>query len=110
MKNFVQSGDVISVIAPYQLTSGQGAKVGALFGIAATDAAAGAPVELAPKGVYDISAVSNEAGNQGAKIYWDAIARKVTTIEPDNTLVGCLAAGKKVGDLTARVLLNCDIR
>lgn len=109
MQNFVQSGDVISVSAPYQVASGQCAKVGTLFGIAATDAAAGAPVELVRKGVYDISAVSNEASNQGAKMYWDAIARKVTTVAPDNALVGCLAVGKNVGDLTARVLLNSGI-
>ena len=40
MKNFIQPGDSLTVSAPYAVTSGQGVLVGALFGIAAYDAAA----------------------------------------------------------------------
>ena len=39
MKNFIQPGDSLTVSAPYAVTSGQGVLIGALFGIAAYDAA-----------------------------------------------------------------------
>jgi predicted RecA/RadA family phage recombinase len=42
MRNYVQAGNVITATAPYDLASGDGALVGAMFGIASTDAAEGA--------------------------------------------------------------------
>ena len=39
MRNFIQLGNTVVVPAPYALTSGQGAKVGQLFGVATNDAA-----------------------------------------------------------------------
>jgi predicted RecA/RadA family phage recombinase len=46
MKNFIQPGDSLTVSAPYAVTSGQGVLVGALFGIAAYDAASSTTVEI----------------------------------------------------------------
>ena len=43
-KNFIQDGDIITVAAPYDVTSGGGLQVGGLFGVALTTAAAGADV------------------------------------------------------------------
>jgi predicted RecA/RadA family phage recombinase len=110
MKNFVQHGAVITVIAPYAVASGQAVQVGALFGIAAYDAVQGAPVEIKREGVFDVSAVTADAAAQGAKIYWDNTARKLTTTVGSNTLVGALAAAKTGADITARVLLDGAIR
>lgn len=110
MKNFVQSGRVISAIAPYALTSGQGAKVGALFGVASADAANAAPVELVREGVFDLAAVTADTGVVGAKMYWDDTAHRATTTATNNTLIGCLTAAKSGSDATARVLLDGVIR
>ena len=110
MKNYIQKGGVLSVVAPYAVTSGQGVLVGALFGIAANNAAQGAPVEIVRRDVFDISAVSADTAAQGAKIYWDNTGRKVTTTATNNTLVGCVTEAKANGDTTARVLLDGVIR
>lgn len=110
MKNFVQPGNVIPVIAPYAVSSGQGVLVGTLFGVAAFDAANGAPVEIAREGVFDVIAVTADTAGQGAKIYWDNTARKLTTTATNNTLVGALTSAKGGADTTARVLLDGVVR
>jgi predicted RecA/RadA family phage recombinase len=106
MRNFVQRGKVLSVTAPYDVMSGGGVKVGSLFGIAACHAANGMPVEIERTGVFDVGAVMVDTGSQGAKIYWDNTARKMTTTATNNTLVGALTTAKGSSDATARVLLD----
>jgi predicted RecA/RadA family phage recombinase len=110
MKNYVQMGNTVSVIAPYLVSSGQGVLVGALFGVAAHNAAQGAAVEIVRKDVFDLAAVTADTAAQGAKIYWDNTARKLTTTATNNTLVGCVTEAKSNGDTTARVLLDGVIR
>jgi predicted RecA/RadA family phage recombinase len=110
MKNFVQNGDVITVAAPYAVTSGQGVLVGALFGVAAYDAAIGANVEIASEGVFDITALTADTGTQGTKMYWDNTNRRLTTTATSNTLVGALTVAKGGSDTTARVYLDGAIR
>jgi len=84
--------------------------VGAVFGIAATDAANGAPVEIKRQGVFDVTALGTDAGAQGAKIYWDNTARRLTVTATNNTLVGALADAKINGDATAHALLDGTVR
>jgi predicted RecA/RadA family phage recombinase len=110
MKNYVQDGKVIEVAAPYALTSGQGALVGSLFGVAAGDAANGATVQLKTKGVFDITALTTDTGTVGTKMYWDNTNKRLTTTSTSNTLVGCLTAAKAGTDTTARVYLDGAIR
>lgn len=110
MKNFVQNGDVISVLAPYTVASGQGVLVGALFGVAATDAGNGASVEIKREGVFDITALPADAGAVGAKVYWDNTNRRMTVTAGSNTLVGALATAKLASETTARVLLDGAVR
>lgn len=110
MKNFVQPGNVVTVIAPYSVSSGQGLLVGALFGVAAYDAAAGAPVEISREGVFDVSAVTADIVAQGGKIYWDNAARKLTATNAGNTLVGAVTVAKGGADTTARVMLDGVVR
>jgi predicted RecA/RadA family phage recombinase len=110
MKNFVQPGNTITVLAPYAVSSGMAMLVGALFGVAAFDAVQGAPVEISREGVFDISAVTADTATQGAKIYWDNTARKLTTTATNNTLVGAVTIAKGSADITARVLLDGVVR
>jgi predicted RecA/RadA family phage recombinase len=110
MKNLIQKGEIVTATAPYALSSGQGVKAGSLFGIVATDAAIGGSIEVARKGVFDITALTTDSGQQGAKVYWDDTARRITTTASGNTLVGCLAAPKTSADASARVLLDGAIR
>ena len=50
MKNFIQEGKSLTLVAPYALTSGQGALIGSLFGVANGAAANGAEVVLSLSG------------------------------------------------------------
>lgn len=110
MRNFIEKGDVITVIAPYSVFGGQGVQVGGLFGVAASDAANGVPVEIKRAGVFDISAVQTDTASQGAKIYWDNTARRLTTTATNNILVGAVTVAKTAVDTAARVLLDGVVR
>lgn len=107
MKNQVQDGDVITVTAPYTVTSGQGCQVGAaLFGIASHDAASGATLELQLEGVYDVTALSTDTASVGDLLYWDNTNKRLTTTATSNLKVGVAVAAKSAGATTARILLN----
>ena len=106
MKNFVQSGDTMPLVAPYAVASGDGFLVGTLFAVAAGAAANGAAVEGKLTGVFDITALSTDVATQGAKIYWDNTNKRMTTTVGSNSFVGALAAAKANGETTARVRLN----
>lgn len=110
MKNFIQPGNVITLPAPYNLTSGQGFLVGAVFGVAANDALQGAPVEAARAGVFALSAVAADTLATGDKVYWDNTAKRITKTATNNVLVGAAAAPKSGTETSATVLLDGVIR
>lgn len=107
MKNMVQDGDVVTVAAPYAVTSGQGAQVGVMFGVATHDAANGATLELLVEPcVVDLTALSTDTATVGAALYWDNTNKRLTTTVGSNLKVGVAVAAKANGDTTARVRLN----
>jgi len=110
MKNFIQPGNVVTLVAPYNLISGQGALVGAIFGIAATDALQGTPVEAVRDGVFVLGAVTADTLAIGEKVYWDNTARRITKTATNNVLVGAAAAAKSGTETSATVLLDGVIR
>jgi predicted RecA/RadA family phage recombinase len=107
MKNYVQPGDYLTITAGAPITSGSGVLTGAMFGIAATDAANGEEVELAMTGVFDLPKTASQAWTVGAPIYWDASEAECTTTSTDNTLIGLavLAVGSGADETTGRVRL-----
>lgn len=108
MKNFVQPGAAVTVAAPYTVVSGNGVQVGQLFGVAATDAANGADVEILTAGVFDLVKIGSQAWTLGALVYWDNANRRCTTVATGNTLIGSavLAVSNAAGNTTGRVRLN----
>lgn len=108
MKNFVQAGDTIVVAAPYALTSGQGAQVGQLFGVAVSDATNGADVPLKVTGVFDLTKIGSQAWTVGALVYWDNTNKRCTTVATGNLLIGAAAAAvsNAAGNTVGRVRLN----
>jgi predicted RecA/RadA family phage recombinase len=103
MKNFIQPGDSLTVSAPYAVTSGQGVLVGALFGIAAYDAASSATVEIQTEGVFDITKEPSLAITAGARVYWDNTNRRITTTAAGNYQVGIATLAALAADATVRV-------
>lgn len=106
MKNFVNKGDTVTLTAPYARSSGQGALVGSLFGVAVGDVANGAEGEFVTRGVFDLTAAAATTASVGAKAYWDATNKEVTATASGNTLIGCFMAAKVADTTTARVRLN----
>lgn len=105
-KNYVKEGDVLDLAAPYAVSSGDGAQVGSVFGVAVCDLANGATGPFARCGVFDLTALSTAVGAQGAKVYWDNANKRVDTDGTVGILIGVLEDAKANGDTTARVVLN----
>lgn len=108
MKNFVQPGNTITLIAPYAVASGDGLLVGSIFGVAAGTAALGETVEAALTGVFDITKIGSQAWTAGARIYWDDTNKRATNVATSNTLIGVAteAVAGGAGDSIGRVRLN----
>ena len=100
MKNFVQPGDVVTLIAPADVKSGAVVTVGAFTGIAATDAAKDSEVEVALVGVFELPKAAAVA--QGDLAYWDG--SKV--VAEGDLLLGAVIAAAGVDAATCRVRLN----
>lgn len=106
MRNFIQDGNVVTLVAPSGgVLAGAGILVGGLFGVAATSAAEGADVEASVVGVFDLVKATG-AVSAGAALYWDAAAKKVTGTATGNTLVGVALKAAGSSDPTARIRLN----
>lgn len=105
MKNFIQPGEVLKVVAPYAVASGGGMLVGALFLVATSAAANGAEVEGALEGVFELdkSTGVGTGGAQGEKAYWDNTAKKITASAGGNTHVGYFVETCADGDALCKV-------
>ncbi len=107
MKNFIQAGNAVTVTAPATFASGDGVKVGSLFGIAATNAASGESVEIATVGVYELPKVTTDAFVVGDKVYWADATKNVTSTASGNLLIG--QAVSDAGNPSASVAVRLAI-
>ncbi|ROZ86917.1 DUF2190 family protein [Pseudomonas neustonica] len=107
MKNYVQPGDMITVIATAAVASGDLVRSGSILGVAATDAAIGEEVELKTTGVFDLAKTSAQAWTVGAPIYAIAASSLLTNVPgTGNYLVGVAMAAAANPSATGRVRLN----
>lgn len=106
MKNYVQKGENLTLPAPYAVSSGDGALIGNIFGVAAGDAAEGAEVDLVTVGVFTLPKVSTDTIAVGAAVYWDDDAKLITTTATDNTKIGVSVATAVNPSGTTDVRLN----
>lgn len=106
MKNFIQDGEVLSLAAPYDRTSGQGALVGSIFGVAVVDVLSGATGQFVVVGVFEINKLSTDVVTAGAKIYWDDTNKRCTVTASGNTLIGAATEAAGNGVATVKVRLN----
>ena len=106
-KNYLQEGDTVTLPAPYQRNSGQGARIGALFGVAANDVLNGAQGEFHTEGVWTLNK-STGAGTAlvvGGKAYWDDTAKAVTGVVGSNLFIGHALTTAADGAATVNVRL-----
>jgi predicted RecA/RadA family phage recombinase len=110
MKNYVNAGANLTVIAAAAVAGGAGVLTGAIFGIAQGDAAIGEEVVVVRSGVFDLPKLEAQAWTAGAKVYWDSGNGWCTTVASGNTLIGAAAVAAANPSTVGRVLLDGAVR
>ncbi|MBU2936986.1 MULTISPECIES: DUF2190 family protein [Pacificibacter] len=105
MKNFLQPGNTVSIVAAAAITSGAGVRVGVLFGVAAHDAAIGDDLEITVTGVFTLAKATGSAWAVGDALYWNGTAC-TTTSGTGNLFVGVALSDQLSADTTGSVRLN----
>lgn len=105
-RNFVQPGDTVTVLAPYDVQPGDGLLVGALFAVALNAALSGKPVEARTRDVWRLKKNTGEAWTAWAKIYWDNTNKRCTTTATSNTLIGVCTQAAASADTSCPVKLG----
>ena len=107
MKNFVQHGDLVTIIAAAAIASGDLVRVNSLVGVAATSAAIGESTELKTTGVFDLPKTSAQAWAAGNPVYMIAGSDLLTNVPgTGNFLVGVATAAAVNPSAVGRVRLN----
>jgi len=106
MKNYVQDGNTVTVPAPANVVSGQGVRVGDIFGVAMHDASSGALLELRVTGIVRLRKATGTI-NPWVRVFWDNTAQRVTTTATGNLCIGYHAdtAANTGGDNTDILVL-----
>lgn len=106
MRNFIQQGDIITVIAPVALSSGQGVLIGNLFGVATKAASVGSGLELATQGVFTLPKAANIALDACARVSWDAANNQIVAPAAGMAPVGVAILAAANGTTSVRVRLD----
>lgn len=105
MKNYIQDGIALDLVAPAALVSGQVFKIGAIIAIAAIDAASGATLAGYVQGCYTVPKATGAAWAVGDTLYWDDTAKNFTKTATSNTKAGYAIAIAASGDATGIIRL-----
>lgn len=81
MDNFIYEGNLIEILAPYEVDAGDGVMVGCLFGIATSWARQGEMVSIRTTGVFNLPRASHQNWKVGDPILWDPQSRRFETIK-----------------------------
>jgi predicted RecA/RadA family phage recombinase len=106
MRNYIQPGVNLTLPAPAAVASGEVVVIGDIHGVAAGDAASGAPVDLVTEGVFELPKVSALAIAIGDKVYWQAAEKLVSKTASGNTLIGVAvtAAANPSGTVNVKLI------
>lgn len=107
MRNYIQPGNTITLTAPAGgVVAGGGYKIGQIFVVAVTDAAAGDPFEGMTEGVFDLPKNTAQALTEGALVYWDDTNDEVTTTTTGNLPIGVAVKAALAADAEGRIRLH----
>jgi len=110
MKNFIQTGDVLSLAPGAAVASGTGYLFGAaLFGVAAADVANGEVGAFAVTGVVEIAKTSALAISVGDRVFWDATNKVVNKTSTAQQCVGIAVAAAANPSATVKILLGNNL-
>lgn len=107
-KNYIQKGETLTWTngTGSDVASGDAVVIGTLVGVALVDIANGKSGAVGVVGVYELAAINTAAFTQGAALYWDAAAKKLTTTASGNTLAGPAWTAKASAGTVAQVRLG----
>jgi len=106
MKNYIQDGNKLTIIAAAVMASGEPHLHGALIGVASTDAAIGEKVELELVGVFEFTKVTANAPAEGDIAYLVNGTTNVSTSSAAATAMGHFTKAQINGDTTCEVRLS----
>lgn len=106
MKNAIQEGNVLTLVAPYDVLSGAGVQVGSIFGVAAYDALQTEEIEVSVVEVFEINKKTTDVVTQGLDLYWDDTNKEVTVTASTNLKIGQAILPATSTDTTVQVRLN----
>ena len=110
MQNYVQRGENVTMAIPAGgLLAGQAYLNGYLFGVASVGGAEGAEDEFVTVGVFDLPKKAGDTPAVGARLYWDATAKNLTTTASGNTRVGVALKAALSADATVRIRLDGQV-
>lgn len=112
MKNYVQPGDVLTVVAPGGgVTSGVGFFLGDLFVVPTTDASSGENVECLTTGVVELAKATGTGFTAGDSALFDVSADQVDGAASDaaDRSCGIVVEDAASGDTTVKVAINKGI-
>jgi predicted RecA/RadA family phage recombinase len=100
MRNYVQPGDILTLVATHSFVSGTGYVEGSIFGVAANSGDIGDNLDLQTVGVWTFPGI----GDVGDVAFFDNTAKTVT----DTSAAGLYAIGRIVGKIGATVQVKLD--
>ena len=108
MRNFVQPGDSLTVIAAANANSGTVVVMGQMFGIATHNALTGERLTLKLGGVFDLAKTNAASMSMavGANVYWDAANSRATANASGTVKIGVAAVAVDNAAAVVRVRFN----
>jgi len=104
--NYKQPGKVLTLTAPYARSSGEGALVESIFGVALNDVLIAVETEFATTGVWTLAKTSAQAWAVGDEIYWDDGNKRCDNVPTVGALIGSATAVAANPSSTGEVKLN----
>jgi predicted RecA/RadA family phage recombinase len=113
-RSYIQPGDVLTLVAPANLTAGTGCLVGSQFAIPQETVLSGASFDGYITGVHSHAKAASQAWTAGQVVYWDdgnKVFSNVATVGffgQGGVFIAVEAVAGGAGDTTGKVRLSGD--
>lgn len=104
MKNYIEKGRILTVTAQAAVSSGDALLIGDILVVAVTSANIGDQFACDVRGVFELPKAA-VAINQGVAVYWDDVAKNITTVTAGNKQIGFAWSAQLAADPTIYVKL-----
>lgn len=93
MKNFIQPGNVVDIVAAGTVTSGSPMIANSLFGVATIAGTVGQSIPCVVEGIVEVNKDTNLVINQGDRLFWVPGSSWVNKTTTAQTCVGVAVEG-----------------